>query len=260
MSVNKLNKVGELAVTVPGATRIFEQLGIDYCCGGGRTLEDACQKVNLPVSQVLERLATAAYAINPGDKLRDWQAESLTSLSAYIVNKHHLFTRQELARLETLADKVCLKHAENHPELIELRKVFEHLKQELIPHMLKEEQVLFPFIERMEKAISEGRSVMPPFFITVRNPVRMMTEEHDRAGELLVELRRITEGYTLPPNACASFQALYHALPELEADLHVHIHLENNILFPRAVEMENAGEPDGEAGVCGYGEHYCLGS
>ncbi len=260
MSVNKLNKVGELAVTVPGATRIFEQLGIDYCCGGGRTLEDACQKSKLPINDIVERLAAAAYAINPGDKVRDWQAESLTSLAAYIVDKHHVFTRQELARLETLIDKVYFKHAENHPELIELRKVFLQLKQDLIPHMLKEEQVLFPFIERMEEATYGGRAVPPPFFITVRNPVRMMTQEHDIAGELLGDLRRITAGYTVPSNACGSFRALYQALEELETDLHVHIHLENNILFPRAIEMESSVEAAGETGTCGFDEHSCIGA
>jgi regulator of cell morphogenesis and NO signaling len=243
MTVNTMNTVRELAVTIPGATRIFEQLGIDYCCGGGRTLTAACEKSNVPLEEVVERLEAAARAVNPGDKVRDWQTESLTSLSACIIDTHHFFTKQELARLEKLLDKVCSRHGENHIELFALRSAFQHLKQDLIPHMLKEEQVLFPYIARMEEAVNEQRAVPPPFFVTVQNPVRMMTTEHDTAGELLSEMRRLTNGYALPPDACISFQALYLALQEFEADLHQHIHLENNILFPRAVEMESAAEP-----------------
>jgi regulator of cell morphogenesis and NO signaling len=243
MSVNTKNTVRELAISIPGATRIFEQLRIDYCCGGGRTLNAACEKSKVPLEEVVERLEAAEYAINPGDKVRDWQTESLTSLSAYIIDTHHFFTKQELARLEKLLDKVCSRHGENHIELFALRSAFQHLKQDLIPHMLKEEQVLFPYIARMEEAVSEQRAVPPPFFVTVQNPVRMMTAEHDMAGDLLSEMRRLANGYALPPDACISFQTLYQALQEFEADLHQHIHLENNILFPRAVEMESAAEP-----------------
>ena len=259
MPVNATSTVRELAVTVPGATRVFEQLGIDYCCGGGRTLADACEKFSTPVSEVLQRLEAAACSLNPGDKARDWQAESLTGLSAHIVDTHHLFTKQELARLEKLLDKVCSRHGEKRPELAELRAAFEHLKQELIPHMLKEEQVLFPYIARMEEAVSECRAVPAPFFVTVQNPVRMMMMEHDTAGDLLGQMRRITGNYSAPADACISFRTLYEALQELEADLHQHIHLENNILFPRAVEMESAAEPDWQTAGQEFGEHRCFG-
>lgn len=257
MSVTTTNTVRELAVTIPGATRIFEQFGIDYCCGGGRTLADACEKSKLPVEKVVEQLEASEKAFNPGDKVRDWQTESLTSLSAYIIDTHHFFTKQELTRLEILLDKVCSRHGENHIELFALRSAFQHLKQDLIPHMLKEEQVLFPYIARMEEAVSEQRAVPPPFFVTVQNPVRMMTAEHDTAGDLLAEMRRLTNGYVLPPDACISFQTLYQALQEFEADLHQHIHLENNILFPRAVEMESATDT---AWVAEYefNEHHCF--
>ena len=243
MFVSTTNTVRELAVTIPGATRIFEQLGIDYCCGGGRTLADACEKSNVPVKEVIERLEAVRHAVNPGDDVRGWRTESLTSLSAFIIDTHHFFTKHELARLETLLDKVCSRHGENHVELFALHSAFQHLKQDLIPHMLKEEQVLFPYIARMEEALSEQRAVPPPFFGTVQNPVRMMMAEHDTAGDLLSEMRRLTNGYVVPPDGCISFQSLYQALQEFEADLHQHIHLENNILFPRAVEMESATGP-----------------
>lgn len=240
MSVSTMNTVRELAVMVPGATRVFEQFGIDYCCGGSRTLSEACQTSSIPVAEVVEQLEAARNAVNPGDKLRNWQAESLTALAAHIVETHHFFTKQELARLEKLLDKVCSRHGENHPELQSLSQLFQHLKHELIPHMLKEEQVLFPYIARLEDALSEQRAVVPPFFGTVQNPVRKMAAEHDSAGELLAEMRNLTNGYAVPEMACNSFRALYQALQELEADLHQHIHLENNILFPRAIALENA--------------------
>lgn len=244
MFVTTTNTVRELAVTIPGATRIFEQLGIDYCCGGNHLLADACKKSNVAVEEVIVRLEAAERAVNSGDTPRDWQTESLTSLSAYIIDTHHFFTKQELARLETLLDKVCSRHGENHPELPALQGVFQQLKQDLIPHMLKEEQVLFPYIARMEEALGQQRPVPPPFFITVQNPVRMMMSEHDTAGDLLSEMRRVTGNYTLPPDACISYQSLYQGLGELEADLHQHIHLENNILFPRALQMESQTNPE----------------
>lgn len=258
MSVSTMNTVRELAVMVPGATRVFEQFGIDYCCGGGHTLSEACQKSSVPVAKVVEQLEAAEHAVNPGDKLRDWQAESLTALAAHIVETHHIFTKQELARLEKLLDKVCSRHGENHPELQPLSQLFQHLKHELIPHMLKEEQVLFPYVARMEEAVSEQRAVPPPFFVTVRNPVRMMSTEHDTAGDLLREMRQITNGYAIPADACISFQTLYQALQELETDLHQHIHLENNILFPRAIEMESTAEPSWVTAGNESGEHRCF--
>jgi len=256
MSLTTQTTVRELAVTVPGATRVFEQLGIDYCCGGNRTLADACQKSGAALEETVRRLEAARQAFSQSDKSAKWQSESLAALAAHIVDTHHQFTRQELARLEKLLEKVCSRHGETHTELEELRNTFQHLKQDLIPHMLKEEQVLFPYVAQMEEALSEQRARPEPFFVTVRNPVRMMMSEHDTAGDLLGEMRRITNGYLAPPDACISYQTLYQALQEFEADLHQHIHLQNNILFPRAVEMESAAEPNAENA---FGEHHCFG-
>jgi len=256
MSVNATSTVRELAVTVPGATRVFERMGIDYCCGGGRTLADACQAFRVPVDEVVRSLEDAARAVQPGDQVVDWQAESLAALSAHVINTHHAFTRQELARLESLLDKVCSRHGANHPELRQVQELFLLLKQDLLPHMLKEEQVLFPYVVRLEEAVNASRDVQPPFFVTVQNPVRMMMMEHDTAGDLLREMRAATGNYEAPPDACISYQTLYRALAEFEADLHQHIHLENNILFPRAVEMESQAKPDWQAMA---GRHQCFG-
>jgi regulator of cell morphogenesis and NO signaling len=244
MNINATNTIRDLAIGIPGATRVFENFGIDYCCGGHRTLADACQTASLPFEDLVRSLEEAERASQSGGEERDWQQKSLTALAQYIIDTHHYFTRQELDRLEKLFEKVCSRHGENHPQLFEAQIAFAHLKQDLIPHMLKEEQVLFPYITRMEEAVGELRAVPPPFFGTVRNPVRMMMMEHDTAGDLLKQLRGMTDEYTTPPDACISFQTLYQALAALEADLHQHIHLENNILFPRAVEMEENSAPE----------------
>ena len=173
-------------------------------------------------------------------KDRNWQAEPLGDLVSYITNTHHKYTRDATARLAALFDKVCSVHGANHPELLELRDVFNGLAQELTVHLMKEEKVLFPYIIRMEEAVIEKAPILPPPFGTVQNPVAMMEHEHDSAGRALRAMREISRGYVAPPDACVSYQALYKALAELESDLHQHIHLENNILFPRTIEMEKA--------------------
>jgi regulator of cell morphogenesis and NO signaling len=170
----------------------------------------------------------------------DFLNATLAELIDHIIETHHIFTRNEIGRLRELLDKVCGVHGQNHPELAHLRSLFETLSLELEPHMMKEERVLFPYVIGMEDAVSNERSVTTPPFITVANPVRMMMLEHDRAGELLKQMRRLTSDYTPPPDACTSYQTLYQALDAFEKDLHQHIHLENNILFPRAVKMEGA--------------------
>jgi regulator of cell morphogenesis and NO signaling len=256
MMINAMNTVRVLAVAMPGATRIFERFGIDYCCGGQRSLSDACRTQNIEVGEVVRSLEALRQTT---DDSRDWRREPLAALSVYIIDKHHYFTRQEIEHLEKLFDKVCSRHGDNHPELFEAQKTFYQLKQDLIPHMLKEEQVLFPYITRMEEAAGRGLPVPPPFFGTFQNPVRMMMLEHDTAGELLRTLRATTGDYTPPADACISYQTLYQALSGFEADLHQHIHLENNLLFPRAIEMEEGAAPDFQRSTNPTGEHRCFG-
>ena len=238
MSVTTEKTVRELALENPAATRVFEKLGIDYCCGGNQSLNQACQAANLSIDQVLKSLEAAAS--QPAAQDRNWQQEPLADLIAHINATHHRFVRQETARLDPLFDKVCAAHGSNHPELLEMRDTFSDLAAELAMHLMKEENVLFPYIVRMEEAVIQKEPVLPPPFGRVQNPVSMMMHEHDSAGDALRSLRKASGGYTLPPEACASYQTLYKALAEFEADLHQHIHLENNILFPRAIEMEGS--------------------
>lgn len=230
--------VRELAVERPNAARIFEKLRIDYCCGGSRPLAEACATAGVDVETVVRLLEGSAEAQDQGDAGRDFQAMSLTALVTYIVKTHHSFTQQEMERLNALLDKVCAVHGQRHPELLEVKLLFQELCSELTPHMFKEEQILFPYIEQIEAAAHNQRALPQPPFGTVRNPVRMMMLEHDTAGDILQRLRVASADYTVPADGCFSYRALYQALAAFEADLHQHIHLENNLVFPRAVEME----------------------
>lgn len=238
MSVSTAKTVRDLALEFPEATRIFEKFGIDYCCGGNKSLEEACASSNHSVDEVLDSLELAEQTALANRKDRNWQAEPLADLIAHINGTHHKYTREEIARLGPLFDKVCSVHGQNHPELQQVRAAFRGLAQELSTHMMKEEMILFPHIVRMEEAVIQKEPVLPPPFGTVQNPVAMMMHEHDSAGDALRAMRQLSAGYTPPGDACISYETLYKALADFEADLHQHIHLENNILFPRAIEME----------------------
>jgi regulator of cell morphogenesis and NO signaling len=240
MSVIAEKTVRELALENTGATRVFEKFGIDYCCGGGQTLGQACQAANISIDEVTEAFEVGQRSLRGAAEGHNWQAEPLGDLVSHITSTHHKYTREEISHLVPLFDKVCSKHGPSHPELLQLRDIFAGLADELSAHLMKEEMVLFPHIIRMEEAVIEKSPILPAPFGTVQNPVAMMKHEHDSAGNALRALREISHGYTAPPDACVSFQTLYKALAEFEADLHQHIHLENNILFPRAVEMEKA--------------------
>jgi regulator of cell morphogenesis and NO signaling len=237
MNLEPNTTVRELALRIPGATRVFEKAGIDYCCGGLRSLADACAKARVTVEDMMSSLESATTSHLP-DEQPNFPTLTPGELIDHIVHTHHVFTKTEIGRLRALLDKVCGVHGQNHPELKGLRSLFETLAAELEPHMMKEERVLFPYVVGMEEAIQQERPIGVPPFGTVANPVRMMMLEHDNAGELLREMRQLTSNYVVPADGCISYQTLYQALDAFEKDLHQHIHLENNILFPRAVEME----------------------
>jgi len=238
MTVATDKTVGELAIESPSATRVFEKLGIDYCCGGNRSLEEACRTANLNVTQVLESLAKTDQAALSGQQERDWQTEPVAALIAHIQQTHHVYTREEIERLAPLFDKVCSVHGKDHPELLQIREIFQGLARELSMHLMKEERILFPYIINMDMAIAGKGPLARGPFGSIENPVSMMEHEHASAGAALRAMKNASNGYVAPPNACVSYQTLYGALAAYETDLHRHIHLENNILFPRAVAME----------------------
>lgn len=235
--INSDMTVRDIAVQLPQSTRLFEKLKIDYCCGGNRTLTEASSVAGVDVSDVVKMLEEQSEQA-PQSSFVEFQRLSLPELITHILDTHHVFTKEELTRIEALTAKVIAAHGANHPELHLVGKLFEQLSADLKPHMFKEEQVLFPYILALEAAAQSNQSGPFAPFGTVNNPVRRMMLEHDTAGEILRDLRTVTSDYTAPGDACMSFRTLYEALAAFEKDLHQHIHLENNLLFPRAVEVE----------------------
>lgn len=232
MPITASKTVRELALELPNATRVFEKLGIDYCCGGYRSLEEACATANVSLDDVVRALEQGSAASAAAE--RDWTSAPIAELVDYIVNKHHNYVKSEAPRLEALMTKVVGVHGTNHPELLRAQSVFRELANELAAHLMKEEQILFPYL----KQIGNGHGCGPSRFGSVQNPIRVMMMEHDEAGEKLREIRQATKNYALPSDACVSYSTLFGALQEFEQDLHQHIHLENNVLFPRALAME----------------------
>lgn len=230
MNINPdVKSVGELALEVPHAIAVLEKWKIDYCCHGNQSVTDACARAGVEVSALLHAIGGDRNV----EEEQKWQNEPLTALTKYIVDTHHVFTREIVETIRVLAEKVAMRHGGNHPEVVAVNTLAQALCDELIPHMFKEENILFPYIESMENEENAASC-----FGTVANPIRMMMMEHETAGELLAKLRTTTNDYTLPGDACLSFRALYERLTDLEHDLHIHIHLENNLLFPRALELE----------------------
>ncbi len=233
-----MKTVREFAVENPNATRVFERFGIDYCCGGHKPLADACASANVAVEAVLKGIEQSDATLAQGTAGKDWSKESLSALVEHINSTHHVYVKDEVPRILKLIEKVVTAHGGNHPELTTVQQVFSDLGQELFMHLMKEEQILFPYVIQTERCVTTGEGAPPSCFGTVQNPVRMMMMEHDSAGVALRELRDATSDYAIPADACISYKTLYQALQAFEKDLHQHIHLENNILFPRAVEME----------------------
>jgi regulator of cell morphogenesis and NO signaling len=226
--------LGQLVVEHPGLARVFERLGFDYCCSGRTTLGQACAQKGLEVSDVARELASDRSQRAKEDRAQESMVAPLSNLADQIVAIHHAYLRCELPRLATLLLKVSEAHAGHHPELRELLHVFAGLKEELECHMLKEEMVLFPIIKQLEAETgNSGRHCG-----SVNHPIHVMEDEHASAGAALQRIRALTDGYTPPSDACASYRVLLEGLAELEADLHRHIHKENNILFPQASELE----------------------
>ena len=233
-------KVNEIALAHPGACRILEDAGVDYCCGGGKSLHEACLHADVPAEEILNQLRQNSELVDP--EQTQWTSRPLAELTRHIRQHHHRYVRDVSPRLRALLARVREKHGAKHPEIDGIEKLFGDVAREMIMHMQKEEQILFPYIDALETSAKLQSSLEPPFFQTVRNPIHMMMQEHAAAGEIVKEIRRVTAGYKTPKDACTTFKALYQGLQEFEEDLHEHVHLENNILFPRAVGLEGASK------------------
>jgi regulator of cell morphogenesis and NO signaling len=226
--------VGALVAEQPARAKVFEEIGIDYCCGGNVPLEAACARRGLYLESVLQKLESGdAHAPHPE---ADWRNAPVAELTAHIVRTHHAYLRGALPRISQLADKVSAAHGVNDARLLRVGDLFETLRVELETHMLKEERILFPMCEELD-----GADELPEQHCgSVINPIRVMMAEHDEAGHVLGEMRRLTDDYSPPQTACNTYRALLQALMELEMDMHRHVHLENSILFPRAAALEEA--------------------
>jgi len=231
--------VREIALEQPQSIRVFESFGIDYCCGGRKPLDEACVASNLSVDEVLAALDSAAGTVVPLPV--DWSHALLWRLINHIVETHHSYVKRELPRLAILAQKVVNRHGDTQAHLPAIQKAVVQLDDELTHHLAKEENILFPYIAALETALDSGSAHPDACFGTVANPISMMTSEHEAAGALLAEIRNLSNRFTTPVGACPTYHAFYDGLREFEQDLHQHIHLENNILFPRAIELEAAG-------------------
>ncbi len=245
MSLDTTKTIAEFAVENPAAIEVFEKFKIDFCCGGNLSLEEACRNADADIGEVSEMVekANGDRTMTAGATKIDFTKMSLAALADYIVKTHHTFTRAETERITALLEKTCAAHGTNHGELLEIQRIFAALRLEIENHLLKEERMLFPYIALMESSLNFGQPVPPAPFGSTRNPVKVMVNEHDAAGEHLREIRNLSNHFDVPADACMTFRTLYDALEAFETDLHRHIHLENNILFPKAIEMEASGKP-----------------
>lgn len=220
--------LADLVTQRPGLARELERRALDYCCGGQRTLAQACAAQGLDVDEIV-----AALTVAPGGETERWARLGPADLVDHIEATHHAYLHQEMARLTALAAKVAGVHGGRHPELLEVERLYGELRDDLEPHLAKEERVLFPMI-REYAAVNAA----PPFRrSTLADPIAVLMGEHDRAGELLEQLRAATAGFVVPADGCASYTALYVGLEQLEADTHLHVHKENNVLFPAVVAL-----------------------
>lgn len=228
--------VGNLVAEQPFRAAVFDQFGIDFCCGGKQTLEAACQTLSIAPEVVIALLLANDEKSNGTGDGENWLSSSLTELTDHIEQTHHRYLKQELPRLQALTSKVARVHGGKDDRLIQVESVFAAMKAEMEQHMMKEELVLFPYIRKIDQDAANQNAQ----FGSVSNPIRCMESEHEDAGEALLELRRLTDDYTVPNGACASWLALLGGLAGLDQDLRIHIHKENSILFPKAIAAEHA--------------------
>lgn len=229
--------VREIAQLQPSSIHVFEQFGIEYCCGGRRPLAEACSAKDVDVDTVIAALEAAAH--NENAQLKDWTNESLTSLTQYIVRTHHAYCKSELPRLSGLAARVVNRHGGTNPELSTIQSKLAQLADELIDHLAEEEVAVFPMIAQLEASSASKSAEIDEAHTSIGIPLASLIEEHDHAGVLLAEIRSLSSDFVTPEYGCTTYHTFFDGLREFERDLHRHVHLENNILFPRAIKLES---------------------
>jgi len=228
--IDPMMTLGAMVNSHPELARELERRGLDYCCGGKQTLTDACTSKGIDLTLTAAELAASLTE----EVATEWSKMNATELVDHLESTHHRYLWEELPRLSALVTKIVSVHGERHPELSAIAAYYEKVRADLEPHLIKEERVLFPMIRELAVAQSA-----PSFHCgTLQNPISMMLREHDAVGELLAQLRQLTDGYQVPADGCPSYKACFAGLAELEEDTHLHIHKENNLLFPMVVRME----------------------
>ena len=240
MEFNEKNTVASIVAENIKAAHVFKKFGIDFCCGGGRTVVDACEKNNVDINALTEELKKIDQDVSTAV---DFNKLSLNELIDYIVNKHHSYVVESIPLLLQYGEKVTKVHGHHYKELPRIYELLQKVVNDLKEHMRKEELILFPFIKKLEGMKGDKEQWSKPPFATVMNPIRMMENEHEQAGDIFKEIAELTKMYVPPKEACNTFKAYYAKLGEFENDLHLHIHLENNILHPKAMQLEAIFQP-----------------
>lgn len=229
-------QIGQFVAEDFRTAAIFSNYGIDFCCKGDRTIEEVCQKNNIDSDDLLAKLMQ--IQISNTEQSIDYKSWPLDLLADYIEKKHHRYVEEKIPLIRQFLDKLCKVHGQKHPELLEITALFIGSSKELSAHMKKEELILFPFIKRMVKSKLDGAKMQSQQFGTVKNPIATMKHEHVNEGERFMKIAALSNDYTPPTDACHTYKVTYAMLDEFEKDLHMHIHLENNILFPEAIKLE----------------------
>ncbi len=216
------------------AASVFEKYDLDFCCKGKQSLQEACIEKQIPISQIASELNNLSEK-NETKNLIDFENLSLSALVDYIIQTHHAYVKKELPQILSYLEKVNSKHSIHHPELTKIFQLFAAVKEGMEGHMKKEEQILFPRIKELEKQIQDEPERFGVNITYLESPITVMEQEHDHVGSLLYEIRMLTDNYTPPDDACTTYKLCFDALKAFELDLHQHVHLENNILFPKAI-------------------------
>lgn len=237
MSTYKEKIIGELVADDYRTAAVFKSFGIDFCCKGNRTVNEACEQKNISTQEVETALEKAVSQNTVGEGI-DFKSWPMDLLADYIEKTHHRYVEKAIEQLQPYLAKICKVHGGEHPELFTIAKLFNESATELTAHMEKEEQVLFPYVRKLQIYLDKEGSLEQPHFGTVRNPIQMMMAEHEAEGNRFEEIAKLSNNYTPPQDACNTYKVTFALLQEFENDLHRHIHLENNILFPLAIEKE----------------------
>ena len=235
MEVMASKTIAELVVDNYKAADVFKKYGIDFCCGGEASLFEVCRKKSLDYEKIEAELNALDQQVARSHDFKNWELDFSID---YIIQTHHSYVLESIPIIFQYAEKVARVHGHHYKETIEIKEAFQLVAAELRAHLQKEEMVLFPFIKSMAKAKKNGLPMPNPPFGTVQNPIRMMKMEHENAGDIFKKIALLSNNYQPPEGACNTFRVLYAKLREFEADLHQHIHLENNILFPKALGLE----------------------